>query len=72
VAHTACAIAANNLFDGYLSLAKDGRQPIKAEWDACLLGDAHGYYFHVPKTTENYDAVGNSPHRRPFVPCFLD
>jgi hypothetical protein len=47
-AHTACAIIANNRFDGYLSIARDGSSSIETEWDACLPTDSHGYYFHVP------------------------
>jgi hypothetical protein len=48
LAHTACAIIANNRFDGYLSMARDGSSSIETEWDACLPTDSHGYYFHVP------------------------
>lgn len=48
LAHTACAIIANNRFDGYLSIARDGSSSIETEWDACLPTDSHGYYFHVP------------------------
>jgi hypothetical protein len=48
LAHTACAIIANNRFDGYLSTARDGSSRIETEWDTCLPSHSHGYYFHVP------------------------
>ncbi|KAH8746877.1 hypothetical protein BGZ57DRAFT_777498, partial [Hyaloscypha finlandica] len=48
LAYTACAIIANNRFDGYLSIARDSSSSIETEWDACLLTDSHGYYFYVP------------------------
>jgi hypothetical protein len=48
LAHTACAIIANNRFDGYLSREIDGSSRIEAEWSSCLPAESHGYYFHVP------------------------
>jgi hypothetical protein len=48
LAHTACAIIANNRFDGYLSREIDGSSRIEAEWDSCLPAESHGFYFHVP------------------------
>ncbi|KAH7378620.1 hypothetical protein BKA64DRAFT_544215, partial [Cadophora sp. MPI-SDFR-AT-0126] len=46
LAHNACAIIADNHFEGYLSRTCNG-EPITAPWDDVLPAD-HDYYFHVP------------------------
>lgn len=61
LAHTACAIVANNRFDGYLSLARDGSSRIESEWDACLPPHSNGYYFHVQPPPGMYDFISTPP-----------
>lgn len=47
-AHTACAIVANNRWDGYFSTDIDGRQRVEpSSMDDSLQDDA--YYFQVPE-----------------------
>lgn len=81
LAQTACAIIANNRFDGYLSLTRDGSVRIEADWDACLPAHPNGYYFHVPGSalpdSENHHPSSDQdpqlrPYKWPFVPSFLD
>lgn len=48
-AHTACAIVANNRWDGYLSVDIQGQHRVEPESpDDCLQGQI--YYFHVPNS----------------------
>lgn len=50
LAHTACAIIANNRFDGYFSTERmPGRQMLNADWNQILPLNSGGYYFHVPE-----------------------
>lgn len=51
LAHTACAIVANNRFDGYFSNERTpGRQVVGAVWNQILPFNREGYYFHVPES----------------------
>ncbi len=48
LAHTACAIIADNRFDGYLSTSNlSNSDPIVVAWDDVLPASVD-YYFHVP------------------------
>lgn len=66
--HTACAIVADNRFDGYLSLQSLGdAQPLERT-STLNAGD---YYFHVPPpTTSSSDEHDRQPHLYPVVASF--
>lgn len=48
LAHTACAIIANNHFDGFLARDREGNDRVQLDWQACLPYRDEGYFFHVP------------------------
>nr|POF13595.1 hypothetical protein CFP56_02618 [Quercus suber] len=66
IVHTACAVIANNRFDGWLSQSRDPKQPRVAITCSDLLPTG-AYYFHVPSTDECSEALA-CPY--PVVPNF--
>ncbi|KAI1499251.1 hypothetical protein F5X99DRAFT_390776 [Biscogniauxia marginata] len=72
--HTACAIVADNSFDGYLSRTRDdhdGRNRVQVGTHSILpSGD---YWFHVPRSQETgIAATATVPYRYPVVPSFQE
>ncbi|KAF7894340.1 hypothetical protein EAF00_007854 [Botryotinia globosa] len=79
VAHNACAIFADNRFDGWLSTSdKVGEgDKVTVSWDEVLRADVKEYYFHVPYDYIHEDENENSPtstqpYRWPIVTNFQD
>ncbi|KAK5113825.1 hypothetical protein LTR62_003209 [Meristemomyces frigidus] len=70
VVHTACAIIADNHFDGWLSETRDGTNRVRQEQDGLLA--AGTYYFHVPLQQAVIDATSSSVSKLdyPIVPNF--
>lgn len=56
-AHTACAIIANNAFNGYLTASRDGSR-LELEHDDLLTG--RDYWFHVPQPATATTLPSNS------------
>ncbi|KAK3071173.1 hypothetical protein LTR53_009112 [Teratosphaeriaceae sp. CCFEE 6253] len=56
VFHAAGAIIANNRFDGWLSVSRDGTTRIEQDTDLLKAGD---YFFHVPGIDCPYPIVPN-------------
>jgi hypothetical protein len=52
---TACQIIANNAFEGYLAIDKDGKEPVDVPFDGLLT---RGFYFFF---------VGNGPSMSPLL-----
>lgn len=61
--HTACAILANNRFEGWLSSSTD-REDIRASLKSASSLSAGLYSFHVPST----DVNEHGPYRPPELP----
>ncbi|KAG8630656.1 hypothetical protein KVT40_002275 [Elsinoe batatas] len=67
--HTACAIVADNRFDGYLSTRKQSDSPGRIDREEQGVIPAGVYYYHVPRTGTGREEE-SGPY--PVVPSFDD